>query len=219
MCLAAHREAFAQTVSPVIAEYTAQAAGSFEVTNNTLVPAIVVLEPMSFDVGLEGDGQFRPLDANIHLELSATSLRLEPHQAARIFYKAHADNVPAWLCVYASFSGVKKGEGINLRIMVPHTIYIYQKPPLTREAIEAHGVRYDVELHRVLCELSNTSPFAGRAESVEVTGKRSSLATVGGFPMLPQGKRLLSIPWTSDQRPETVAIQFEHFLLKLPVEE
>ena len=219
LCVAAQGGAFAQTVSPVIAEYTAQASGSFEVTNNSLVPVIVVLEPMSFNVGLEGDGQFRPLDANVHLELSATSFRLEPHQAAHIFYKATAANVPAWLCIYASFSGAKKGEGVNLRIMVPHTIYIYQKQPLSREAIDVHGVHYDAELHRVVCELTNNSSFAGRAESVEVTGKRSSFATVGGFPMLPQGKRLLSIPWTSEQRPEKVEIQFDHFLLKLPVED
>jgi hypothetical protein len=188
------------------------------VTNSTLTPSIVVFEPKSFSIDLDGTGEFRPLNPEIHLELSATSLRLEPHQSARVFYKASADNVPAWLCIYASFSSVKKVEGVNLRILLPHTIYLYQKAPLGIHNIEVESVRYDVATHRVLCELTNTSTMAGRAQSVEVTGRHSS-ASAGGFPLLPHQKRILSVEWTAAQPPQSIDIEFEHFSLKRAVEE
>ena len=206
----------AQNVSPIIAEYTSKAAGSFEVTNSGLTPSIVVLEPKSFNIQEDGEGEFRDLDANIHLDLSATSLRLEPHQTARIFYKVTADNVPAWLCIYASFSPAKRQEGINVRMMLPHTIYLYQRLPLAAGAITVGRIRYDSELHHVLCELTNDSESAGRAQSVEVTGKHGS-ATIGGFPMLPHEKRIVSVDWHEEGLPEKIDVEFEHFSIKRPI--
>lgn len=206
----------AQKIEPLIAEYTGHAEGSFQVTNTTLAPAVVVLEPRSFSIAADGSGHFRPLDPSIHLQLSAGSTRLEPGQSARIFYKVSAQSAPAWLCIYATFTSVKRTPGINLRIMLPHTIYIYQKQPLARNAIHVESVRYDAAAHRVLCELSNDSGSAGRADSVEVSGEHSSAAQ-NGFPMLPHSSRVLSIEWTSPHPPRRLAIDFPKFSLKLPV--
>ncbi len=215
LALSADR-AHSQNVSPIIAEYTVKAAGSFEVTNSSIAPSIVVLEPKSFKIHEDGEGEFRDLDASIHLELSTTSLRLEPKQSARIFYKVTADNVPAWLCIYASFSPVKKKEGINVRMMLPHTIYLYQHQALAASAIAVGSIRYDAELHHVLCELTNDSESAGRAQSVEVSGKHGS-ASVGGFPMLPHQKRVVTIDWHEEGRPDRIDLEFEHFSVKRPI--
>lgn len=206
----------AQKIEPLIAEYTGRAAGSFEVTNTTPAPAVVVFEPRSFSIAADGTGQFRALDPSIHLELSAGSVRLEPNQSARIFYKVTTENTSAWLCVYATFSPVKKTPGINVRIMLPHTIYLYQKQPLMKDDIRVDSVRYDPATHRVLCELTNDSTLVGRAASVEVSGEHSS-ATGNGFPMLPHSHRVLAVDWSSPHPPRTLVIDFPRFSLKLPI--
>jgi hypothetical protein len=205
-----------QNVSPIIAEYTSKAVGSFEVTNSSLVPSVVILESKSFKINEDGEGEFRDLDSEIHVELSVTSIRLEPKQSARIFYKVVADKLPAWLCIYASFSPVKKREGINIRMMLPHTIYLYQRQPLQASAIKIGRLRYDRELRRVLCDLENDSESAGRAQSMEITGKHG-FATAGGFPMLPHEKRVVTVDWTAPGDPDSINIEFEHFTVKRPI--
>jgi hypothetical protein len=65
----------AQTITPVIMEYTGKAGGRFELTNDTLTPMAVVLEPRSFSIGPDGKGLFRALDPGhplrtLHHELS-----------------------------------------------------------------------------------------------------------------------------------------------------
>ena len=209
----------AQSVQPLIAEYVDHASGSFEVTNNTLAASVVQLEAKSFTITPDGTGEFTELDPTIHLELSAKSLRLEPHQTAHVFYKVTAENVPAWLCIYSSFSPLKMTNGLNVRIMLPHTIYVYQKHPLQKDAIEVADLKYDAKLHRITCELTNNSDQAGRASAVEVNGPRSASANGGGFPMLPHGKRILSIDWPSAQEPKNISINFEHFSVKRNITE
>ena len=206
----------AQSVQPVIAEYHEHAAGSFQVTNTTLAPMAVVLEPRSFSIGSEGDGSFRPLDPAIHLELSVTSLRLEPHQSATVFYKVSAENAPAWLCIYATFTPFHPSPGINVRIMLPHTVYLYQHQPLFREALRVEALTYDVDRHQLLCEIANDSRDAGRAESVEVSGPHGH-ASAAGFPLLPHSSRRLTVDWAGAQPPDRIEIVFPNFTLKLPI--
>jgi hypothetical protein len=119
--------AIAQTVEPVISEYGVNADGKFALTNGTLIPMVVVLEPKSFSITPDGQGVFRPLDHDIHVDLSAMSARLEPGQTYYVFYKAYADRLPAWFTVYSTFSSLQHGPSMDVRIMLPHTVYLYQK--------------------------------------------------------------------------------------------
>jgi hypothetical protein len=48
--------AFGQTVQPVISEYQMKADGKFALTNGTLTPMVVVLEPKSFSITPDGQG-------------------------------------------------------------------------------------------------------------------------------------------------------------------
>ncbi len=207
----------AQSVQPVISEYTDHAAGWFEVTNNSTLADVVILEPKSFSIAPDGTGEFRFLDSSIHVELSTTSLRLEPQQTARIFYKVTTDIAPAWLCIYASFSPAKKTQGLTVRMMLPHTVYVYQRLPLPKEAVDVGKVWYDSAKHIVHCELTNNSSLAGRAQAVEVVGGHAT-ASLGGFPMLPHMQRILSVDWTSGEPPRSVEIIFDRFSLKHEVD-
>jgi hypothetical protein len=114
--------AFAQTVQPVISEYQMKADGKFALTNGTLTPMVVVLEPKSFSITPDGQGVFRSLDQNIHVELSAMSARLEPGQTYYIFYKAGADQLPAWFTIYSTFSSVRHNPGLTPFISIKSTL-------------------------------------------------------------------------------------------------
>ena len=214
---AAWAGAVAQSISPVIAEYKEKASGSFTVTNDTGVAMAVILEPKSFSIDEAGKGSFRQLDSKIHLEMSQNSLRLEPRETATVFYKVTVDVAPQWLTVYAVFSPLHMGPGLNVKIMLPHTVYVYQKDDLQREAIKVEAVSYDAAKHRVECVVTNESGRAGRATGALVEGEHTS-ADGPGFPLLPHQPRKLSIEWTSDKLPKTVEIDFARFTVKRPVD-
>lgn len=207
----------AQTVQPVIAEFTGKAEGRFTVTNNTLTPMVVLLEPKSFSITPEGKGMFRALDASTRVELSTTSLKLGPQQTSYVFYKADAAVFPAWFTIYATFSQPRHSGSLDVRIMLPHTVYMYQKQPLAQAQVGLTHATYSVETRKVVFDLENHGAALGRAQEVNVAGEHGT-AEGSGFPMLPGGRRVVEIPWTGKEPPTEVDVRFEHFTLKVPIE-
>lgn len=205
-----------QSISPVIAEYRESASGSFVVTNDTGMAMAVVLEPKSFSIDEAGKGTFRDLDDGIHLEMSTNSLRLDARESATVFYKVSVEKAPEWLSIYAVFSPLHVGKGLNVKIMLPHTVYVYQKDELERSAIRVDDVAYNAAHHRVECLVTNQSERAGRAAAVGVEGEHAS-ADGAGFPLLPHQPRRLSIEWTSEHPPRSIEIDFARFTVKAPV--
>src|SRR5512140_4047820 len=86
--LALTASALAQTVRPLINELGNPSKGRVEYVNDGLTPLNVVLEARSFTVTETGEINYRPLDADIHLKLSATSFRVQPQQTYYVFYEA-----------------------------------------------------------------------------------------------------------------------------------
>jgi hypothetical protein len=208
--------ALAQTIQPVITEYTEKAEGKFEVTNDTLTPMAIVLEPKSFSITPEGRGVFRQLDSGIRLELSSMSFRLEPKQSYYVFYKAHAETLPAWFTVYAVFSPIKADPGMKVRIMLPHTVYLYQKKPIDKSAFHIEQSAYLTQKDTVICDLENKGSSLVRVQDVRaVTGKTSVVAA--GFPLLPGSSRHLEIAWKEKVRPDYLLLHFPHFDVKEPL--
>jgi len=206
----------AQTIQPVIVEFTEKADSRFEVTNDTLTPMAVVLEPRSFSISLDGRGEFRALDRSIHVSLSSSSFRLEPKQSFLVFYKASADTLPAWFTVYATFSPIRRGDGMNVRIMLPHTVYLYQKKPIDKGSIRVGEVQYAAEKATVTCDIENSGLALVRVQEVRaVAGKTSSVSA--GFPLLPGNSRHISVEWKEKGRPEYLLFHFPHFDVKQPI--
>jgi len=206
----------AQTVQPVIVEYKGKADGKIEVTNNTLSPMVVVLEPRSFSITPQGKGIFRPLDAGIHVELSTMSVRLQPEQNYFIFYKATADKLPAWFTVYATFSSPKHSDGLDVRIMLPHTVYLYQKQPILEAEVDVKDISYSLATHKLTCDIDNNGANLARVQSVQATGNHSS-GDLAGFPLLPGGIRHIEMDWKDGNPPTGIEFRFEHFNLKRTV--
>lgn len=209
--------AIAQTVSPVIAEYKTKAAGRITLVNNTLAPMAVVLEPKSFSITPDGKGVFRPLDADIHLMLSSMSFRIDPGQTYYVFYSARADKLPTWFTVYAVFSRAQHGQGIDVRFLLPHTVYIYPKKPLSKTSgVQFKDAVYLSQSKEVVFDLVNSGPDLTRVQEVRVTSGKET-ATAAGFPLLPGGERHVEVNWTEAKPPETILLQFEHSTMKQPI--
>lgn len=208
-------QAFAQTVSPVIVQSKVKASGRIALLNNTLAPMAVVLEPKSFSITPQGNGVYRPLDADIHLQLSSMSFRIEPGQTYYVFYKATADKLPAWFTIYSVFSSVHHGSGLDVRILLPHTVYLYPKRPLAKEKDEIYVTQaaYVRTQKKVVCDVENSGPDLQRVQEVRVTSAGQS-QSAAGFPLLPGGKRHLEIAWTDGEIPQTILLQFPDFVVK-----
>lgn len=205
--------ASAQTVSPVIVEYKTKAEGRIALTNNTLTPMAVVMEPKSFSITADGNGVYRPLDPDIHLELSAMSFRIDPGQTYYVFYKAKADKLPAWFTVYAIFSSLKHTGGLDVRILLPHTVYLYPKKPMGPSAVQVKDAAYSAKTNKVVCDLDNPGPDLERVQEVLVAGSGKS-APAAGFPLLPGAHRHVEVNWTEKETPQTITIRLERSTLK-----
>lgn len=203
----------AQTVRPVIVEYKGSAKGKFELINNGLQPANVVVEPRGFTITEDGDGIYGPLAKDIHLKLSAMSLRIPPKQSRYVFYEAKADTLPAWFVIYSAFAGPAQQSGLNIQLDLPHTVYLLQREPLARPDVTVESLAYQPAKHRVVIVIANKSAKLGRALDWQVAVKGTK-AGGSGFPMLPQSRRQLEVAWNAADPPDTFSIHFEHFSFK-----
>jgi hypothetical protein len=206
----------AQTVSPIIVEYKAKAEGKIALTNNTLAQMAVVVEPRSFTITPDGNGIYTKLDPAIHVQLSSTSFRIDPGQTYYVFYKATSDKLPAWFTIYSAFSAVKRGPGLDVRILLPHTVYIYPKKPQTKgDIIKVTNVLYSPKSGKILCDLQNDSPDLDRVQEVRIMdGDSKASVTAPGFPVLPGSKRHLEIDWKEPTPPRQAVFQTEHSKLE-----
>jgi len=203
--------AIAQAVSPVISEYHGgPAAGSFDVTNDSLSPLVVMIEPKSFSIDREGKGAFRALDTGIKVTFSETSLRLPPKSQRTIFYKAYAESYPAWFSVYASFRGMPKENHMNVELQLPHTVYLLGsdkaakavKGDLTFENLQVVDGTIKGTVHNVSSKML-------RVDDVDVSEKGRGKETIGGFPLLPGGVHDFEVALSGDKKNVTVATNEE----------
>ncbi len=206
--------AFAQTVAPVIVEYKGKAEGRISLVNNTTLPMAVVLEPQSFSITPEGKGIYRPLDPDIHVKLSAMSFRIDPGQTYYVFYSATADKLPAWFTVYSVFSSAQHRPGLDVRILLPHTVYIYPKKSKAMENVQLTRAVYVAKSGKIICDLENNSPDLARVQEVHVTGADRLSASAAGFPLLPGGRRHLEVDWNESQPPQAIVLKLEHSTIK-----
>jgi len=196
-----------QTVSPVIAEYKNTAQGRIALTNDALVPMIVVLEAQSFSVAPNGDGIYRPLDSMIHVEVSSKSARVDPGETYYVFYKARADTLPAWFTIYSAFSPAKSKPGVSVRILLPHTVYIYPRHHKSKgNDVETIEATYSKESGKIVCEIANKTGDLERVEEVRVVSKSYSLMSPG-FPLLPGTKRRVELEWKEREAPREFVLR------------
>ena len=133
-----------QSVSPPIAEYQEKARSSFQLHNGSLFPLTVVLEVRGFRVTEAGEVVDTPLDTSrVHVKLSAMSFRIPPRGSYRVFYEATGDTLPAWFNILSAMSGARTDNGLNVRLLLPHVVYLNQKQPLKKNEVAIRAFQLD----------------------------------------------------------------------------
>jgi hypothetical protein len=205
----------AQTVRPAVVEYSGQARGKFDLVNETLFPLTVVLEARGFHVEPNGTLIEESLDTTrMQVKLSAMSFRIPPREAYTVFYEATGKSFPAWFLVSSVLSGARTQTGLNVRIELPHVVYMLQPEPLRRGDVVVRAFEFDSAAKRVHVELENTSPSLGRVLSSEVSVDGKKPIPGGAFPLFPQSHRSLEIPWSDDATPEKLVLRFANFTVE-----
>lgn len=204
----------AQTVSPPIAEYQDRARGSFQLTNTTIYPLTVVLELRGFRITEQGEMVDEPLDtARVQVKLSTMSFRIAPRATYNVFYEARTDGGPAWFNILSAMTGARTDRGINLRIILPHVVYLNGKTALARSDVRVGGFEFDSAGGRARVLLENTGPRLGRVLSVTATGVDGSSLPAAGFPLMPGSRRWTVLPYAHAAPPARLEIRTAKFTL------
>lgn len=202
----------AQTIRPAVVEYPVQGRGKFELVNESLFPLTVVLEPRGFRVDENGTLGDVPFDSsNVEVKLSAMSFRIPPLGTYTVYYEARARRLPAWFMVLSSMTGARTHTGINVRVELPHVVYLLQREPLQKEQVAVRGFDFDSLGHRAVLELENTGDALGRVVASEVSANGKHGQPFGGFPLFPQSRRRVEVPWDGVEAPDRVLLRFANF--------
>jgi hypothetical protein len=206
----------AQTIRPVISEYTSKVAkGSIELVNPGLVPLTVIVEPKSFTVSENGDITYRPLDKSIQLKLSAMSFKIPPQQSYYVFYEAKADTLPAWFVIYANIGGFRTNQsGMNIRLDLPHTVYILPKHSVERSDLLVSSLGVSKTGDHLNFLVTNSGPWFGRALSTEISDSHGTTQG-GGFPIFPNSRRIVQVPCS--QSATALRLRLKNFKVASPV--
>ena len=214
----------AQTVRPLIDENVVKApgkkaSGRIEYYNDSLQPLNVTLEAKSFTVSATGEISYRPLDSDIHLNLSEMSFRVPPRQSHYVFYRAWSDKLPAWCVLYAAFSGFhqRTPEGFMIQVQLPHTIYLLPRQRLKKGELSIVRAQYLPQSKKIVVRVANSGDAFGRVLEADVQGGRAK-ASQGGFPMFPKSERQVEIPWQSAALPGKVVLHFDRFTVEAAVQ-
>ena len=211
---AAPARLLAQTISPPIAEYQERARSSFQLTNTTLFPLNVVLEVRGFQIGADGNLVDVPLDTSrVHVKLSTMSFRMGPRATYTVFYDARADSAPAWFNILAAMTGARTDTGLNLRVILPHVVYLNQKEPLSREDVALRAFEVDSTTGHARVELENLGPRLGRVLAVTASNGSAQSTPTAGYPLLPHSRRWTEIGWAGPAVPTRLVIRFAKFTL------
>jgi hypothetical protein len=207
----------AQAISPVIAEYQGKARGEFQVTNTSLYPMDVVLEPFSFVVDMKGRPTYGPLEPNIRVRLSATSFRLGPKQVYTVYYDAAADVLPAWFTIYATITRANNHSDVRVAFQLPHTVYLLPKTTVGRDQVRFRSAVSPAK-GPVSVEVENRSDDYARVQEVDLITS-SGKKIFPGFPFFPHQRRILLLDPDRGARPERVVIKFPRFKVEDAVED
>jgi hypothetical protein len=212
--MAAIRPMRAQSVSPPIAEYPERARSSFQLQNASIFPLTVVLEVRGFSITERGDVIDLPLDTSrIHVKLSEMSFRLPPRGSRRVFYEATGDSLPAWFNILSAITGARTENGLNVRVLLPHVVYLNQKQPLRKEEVAIRRFEFDSGAKKLRIQLENLGPHLGRVYQLTVSDGRKTSQPGGGFPLMPESRRWAEVDWDLPSRPSRVNLRFARFAI------
>src|SRR4029450_5567468 len=111
--------------------------GRFELVNHSDRPLDVALDPHGFRVDESGEVHDLPLPESIQVTFSASRFRIPPHQTRMVFYRVSSSVAPAWVVVYAHFTGYPRAQtnGVMVQLELPHYVYVLPKTTIAANDI------------------------------------------------------------------------------------
>jgi hypothetical protein len=205
--------AAAQSVSPPIAEYQERASSSFRLENASIFPITAVLEVRGFRITEQGEVVDVPLDTSrIHVKLSEMSFRIPPRGSRTVFYEATGDSLPAWFNILSALSGTRTESGLNVRVLLPHVVYLNQKQPLRKEEVAVRRFEFDRRTGKARVQLENLGPHLGRVYQLNVADGGAA-ESAGGFPLMPHSRRWVEVDWKNSTPPNRLVLRFARFTI------
>jgi hypothetical protein len=111
-------------------------------------------------------------------------------------------------------SGARTDNGLNVRILLPHVVYLNQKQRLDASDVVVRAVELDTAGgSRVRIQLENRGPRLGRIVDVGASDGRDRSAPSGGFPLFPHSLRWVAAAWTGRESPTRVTVRTTKFTL------
>jgi hypothetical protein len=212
--LGALRSLNAQSVSPPIAEYQERARSSFQLQNGSLFPLTVVLDVRGFKVTEDGEVVYLPLDTSrVHVKLSAMSFRIPPRGTQRVFYEATGDSLPAWFTILSAMTGARTDNGLNVRLILPHVVYLNQKKSLNKPDVVVRAFEFNPATKKARIQLENLGPNLGRVLQASVADGHTASAPGGGFPLFPHSRRWTELSWDAPTSPHRLTLRFARFTI------
>jgi hypothetical protein len=108
-------------------------------------------------------------------------------------------------------SGARTENGLNVRILLPHVVYLNQKQPLRKEQVAVRRLEFDSVSKKARLLLENTGPNLGRVYLLTVSDGHSEGQRGGGFPLMPHQQRWTEVPWSSSEPPTRVQLRCARF--------
>jgi hypothetical protein len=213
-CLVATQSLAAQSVSPPITEYQERARSSFQLQNGSLFPLTVVLDVRGFNVTEAGEVVYLPLDTSrVHVKLSAMSFRIPPRGTQRVFYEATGDSLPAWFTILSAMTGARTDNGLNVRLILPHVVYLNQKQALKKQDVVIRAFEFNPATKKVKIQLENLGPSLGRVLQASVSDGHTAGSPGGGFPLFPHSRRWTELSWDAPTSPNRLTLRFARFTI------
>lgn len=116
----------AQSISPLAQEFgKGKAKSQFVVTNTTLMPDVVMIQPKMLSFAPNGQMMLADLAPSVHVELSEMSTKLGPRQQHVFTYSINCVHDCA-VALFATFSNGQKvpGTGFQIAVHLPTSNYV-----------------------------------------------------------------------------------------------
>lgn len=131
------------TLSPAIAEArikpNQKARGSFTVTNGTLSPVNVIVEP-KLAVGKDGHVEIVPLPFTMNVDLDSTSARIPPQQTFTFDFTVSGVSQPSALVFDVKATGAHANVGTSVAISLPSYFYLCDSKNCRNRILQGFGV-------------------------------------------------------------------------------
>jgi hypothetical protein len=102
---------------------------------------------------------------------------------------------------------------LNVRILLPHVVYLNQKQPLRREEVAIRRFELDRVTGKVRIQLENLGPRLGRVYQLNVAHRGNPPQSAGGFPLMPRSRRWVDVDWQYAEAPNRLVLRFSRFTI------